>query len=316
MKKLGWGFIALLVVTMVAGLYLRQQGKNNMTEKTVFLFDTMCSVRAYGENSEAAVEKVVERLAEIHKKTDFFSDSSDVSRINSADAEIEVEVSQDVAKILMAAEEVRALSDGAFDVSIAPIVSLWNFSGEGRIPSDEELKDSVELVKNGGILIEGNKIKKTKAGTKIDLGGAAKGYAGDVAIELLKNFEVSGAIVDLGGNITAMGENPETDDGKWRIGIQKPFAPTGEYDEIIEIESGAVVTSGTYQRYFEKDGARYHHIIDPQTGEPARRDYSSVTVISDSALYGDCLATACFVLGENEGTRLAENLDAEVVFQE
>lgn len=316
MRKLGWGFAILLVVTMVAGLYLGQQGENNMAEKTVFLFDTLCSVRAYGENSEDAVESVVERLAEIHKKTDFFSDSSDVSKINSADAGIEVEVSSDVAKILVVTEEIKALSDGAFDVSIAPIVLLWDFSGEGRIPSDEELGDSVELVKNGGILIDGNKVTKTDAKTKIDLGGAVKGYAGDVAIEMLKSFGVSGAIVDLGGNITAMGENPETDDGKWRIGIQKPFAPTGEYDEIIEIESGAVVTSGTYQRYFEKDGARYHHIIDPKTGKPTRQDYSSVTVISESALYGDCLATACFVLGRDGGQVLADECGAEVVFRE
>ncbi len=316
MRKLGWGFAILLVVTMVAGLYLGQQGENNMTEKTVFLFDTMCSVRAYGKNSEDAVERVVERLAEIHKKTDFFSDSSDVSKINSANAEIEVEVSQDVAKILAAAEEVRALSDGAFDVSIAPVVALWDFSGEGRIPSDAEIGEALELAANGGILVNGNKITKAHSQTKIDLGGAVKGYAGDVAIEILKEFGVSGAIVDLGGNITAVGKNPETDDGKWRIGIQKPFAPTGEYDEIIEIESGAVVTSGTYQRYFEKDGARYHHIIDPQTGKPVKRDYSSVTVISDSALYGDCLATACFVLGRDEGQALAAKCGAEVVFRE
>ena len=121
--------------------------------------------------------------------------------------------------------------------------------------------------------------------------------------------------MDLGGNITVMGSNPNTKDGRWRIGMQKPYSPTGEFDEVLEVATGAVVTSGTYQRYFERDGIRYHHIIDPHTGYPADRDYSSVTVVAESGLYADCLATACFVLGRDAGEILAEKFGAEIYFR-
>lgn len=315
MKKLGWIFAALLFVVMLAGLYFNQYDKRNGTEETVFLFDTICTVKAYGENSKEAVGKAVDRLTEIHKKTDVFSKDSEVTKINSADGGEAIEVSDDVIKIILVALEIEEKSSGAFDISVAPLVDLWDFHGEGRIPSAEELEKAKGIVDESEILLVGNRVIKQKSETKIDLGGVAKGYAGDVAIEVMKESGVSGAILDLGGNITFFGTNPESENGSWRVGVQKPFAPTGEYEEIIEKEEGAVVTSGTYQRYFEKDGEKYHHIIDPKTGYPVKHDYSSVTIVSDSALVADCLSTACFVLGEEAGKTLADCLGAEVMFR-
>lgn len=317
MKKLKWGFAAVIILTLFAGLFYQSVLKDKGFERTEFMFDTQCTVTAYGKDAKAATEAVFDRLSEIHNVTNSFSEDSQVSKINSAAAGEEIEVCEDMGKILSVAFTIRDASGGAFDVSIAPVVSLWNFSGGGRVPQNSEIKDALAKTGKDKILFDRERqiVTKTVDSAKIDLGGAAKGYAGDIAVEVLKEFNVSGAVVDLGGNITVLGTNPRTKDGKWRIGMQKPYSPTGEFDEVVEVESGAVVTSGTYQRYFERDGREYHHIIDPYTGYPAQKEYSSVTVVAESGLYADCLATACFVLGEDKGQALAEEFGAKIYFR-
>ncbi len=315
MKKLKWIFGIVLIVTVFAGLFVRNFNKDGVFERTEFLFDTSCTVSAYGENAQAAVDAVFERLGEIHKKTDFFSESSEVFSLNSAKADEKVSISDDLAKIFEVAMEVQKASGGSFDPTVAAVVELWNFSGEGRIPEEAEIAEKLSWVGGELLSFEGkNTVKKSADGVKADLGGAAKGYAGDEAIRILKEYNVSGAVVDLGGNITCMGENPKTENKKWRIGLQKPFSPTGEIDGVVELSEGAVVTSGTYQRYFEKDGKKYHHIIDPKTGYPSKSPFSSVTVVAKNGLTADCLATACFVLGEEKGRELAERYGAEIYF--
>lgn len=317
MKKLKLGFAIIIVVTLFAGLFYRTAVKEKGYERTEFLFDTQCTVAAYGKDAKAAVEAVFDRLAEIHDATNFFSKDSQVAMINNAAEGEEVEVCEDVARILSVAFEIGDASDGAFDVGIAPAAGLWDFAGGGRVPDDAEIRQALENVGIDKIMFDRERkiVTKTVDSAKIDLGGAAKGYAGDVAIAVLEKFRMDGAVVDLGGNITVMGNNPNTKDGEWRIGMQKPYSPTGEFDEVLEVATGAVVTSGTYQRYFEKEGIRYHHIIDPHTGYPADRDYSSVTVVAESGLYADCLATACFVLGRDAGEILAEKFGAEIYFR-
>lgn len=316
MKKLSWGFAALIFVTFLAGLFYRNLSTNKGFERTEFLFDTQCTVTAYGDNAKEAVDATFERLGELHRMTDFFSQESQVAVINVAEADEEIFLEEDIANIIAVALDVAKGSEGAFDITVAPVVSLWEFSGEGRVPDEAEIADALENVGEDKLSFDGTaKVTKACENVKIDLGGAAKGYAGDEAIKVLTEYGVSGAIVDLGGNISCIGQNPNTTDGKWRIGLQKPFSAMGEYDEIIEIKEGAVVTSGTYQRYFEKDGKQYHHIIDPKTGYPAERDYSSVTIVAESSLYADCLATACFVEGETEGRALAEKYGAEIYFK-
>ncbi len=315
MRHIKWS-IVLVVFALVAGLGLKKLRTGNEVSKEKFLFDTFCNVTAYGKDAGIATDDVFERLEEIHGLTNVFSEDSEVFRINSAKAGEVVEVSDELAEILTVAQSVEVASGGAFDVSIAPVVMLWQFDGEGRVPDDTEIAEALAVSGSGIIMFDKEKktVVKSHDEAKIDLGGVAKGYAGDEAVRILAEYEVSGAIIDLGGNICCIGKNPNTANGKWRIGVQTPFAATGEYDEenIIEISEGAVVTSGTYQRYFEKDGKTYHHIIDPKTGRPAQRDYSSVTVVVSSSLLGDCLSTACFVVGGEEAEKLAEEFGAEI----
>ncbi|MBO4940710.1 MAG: FAD:protein FMN transferase [Clostridia bacterium] len=317
MKKFVWGFSAVLLLTVFAGLYFKGNLQNPGVEKTEFLFDTYCSISAYGHDAEEAVDAVFEKLREIHKITDFYSEKSEISRINSAKKGEVITLGDDMYNIISAAKKVEEASDGAFDISLAPVSSLWEFDKDGRVPSDGEIKKALEICGGEAIVFDAatKTIIKNADDAKIDLGGAAKGYAGDVAVKILKSYGVGGAIVDLGGNICCVGENRDVRDKKWRIGLQKPFEVAGEYDQVVHIDEGSVVTSGTYQRFFEKDGKKYHHILDPKTGFPKETDYSSVTIVGESSLYGDCLATACFVLGKEDAEALAKEFGMEIYFK-
>lgn len=316
MKKAKWIFVAVLTITLFAGLFYRYSKENKGYERTEFLFDTQCTITAYGKEAKTAVDAAFDHIAQIHSMTNFYSKSSQVEDINNQAAGTEIFVDKELSRILTAALDVGSSSQGAFDITVASVATLWEFSGGGRVPTEDEIQRKLEFVGADKLRFDRKStLIKNNDNVKIDLGGAAKGYAGDVAIDILKKYNVVGAIADLGGNITCFGKNPNSSDGKWRIGLQKPFAPAGEYEDIVEIEEGAVVTSGIYQRYFEKNGKRYHHIIDPQTGYPAEAEYSSVTIVSDSSLYADCLATACYVLGEDKGKELADKYSAEIYFR-
>ncbi len=316
MKKARWIFVAILAITLFAGLFYRYNIKNKGFEKTEFMFDTQCTVTAYGKDAKTAVNAVFDQLAEIHDITNYYSKNSQVAEINNTAADEEILIREEMKEILTASLDIGNSSQGAFDITIAPVVELWDFSGGGNVPRYEEVQQKLDLVGTDKLQYDGeSKLKKLADGVKIDLGGAAKGYAGDVAITILKKYDVVGAVVDLGGNITCFGKNPNSSNGKWRIGLQKPFAPAGEYDDVIEIDEGAVVTSGIYQRYFEKDGRSYHHIIDPQIGYPADKEYNSVTIVADSSLYADCLATACYILGQDKGKELTERYSAKIYFR-
>lgn len=317
MKKVKVFFLVLLVLTALVGLWRKNPVNMRKYEATEFLFDTECTVRAYGIKAEEAVKAVFRELAELHTLTSIYDKNSQISLINSANAETAVCVDSAIVNMINKAQQVCRDSEGAFDITAAPVTRLWKFDGDkGVVPSNADIQDALDKIgfENFEIDVLKCTVKKKTKDASIDLGGVVKGYAGDVAAEILKSFGVDGALVDLGGNIVCVGKNQQTKNGAWRVGLQKPFAPTGEFDDVIEVESGAVVTSGTYQRFFEHKGRRYHHIIDPHSGYPSEQPYDSVTVVTDSALTADCLSTACFVLGEEKGRELAKRYNAEVHF--
>lgn len=317
MKNIKVFFLALLMLTALIGLWHKNAGNAKEYEATEFLFDTECTVRAYGIRAEEAVQAVFRELANLHMITNIYDKNSQTSMINSAKAETTVRVDRAIVNMINISQQVCKDSGGAFDITSAPVTQLWKFDGgEPAVPNEADIQSALTEIgfENFEIDVSECTVKKKTEGAAIDLGGVVKGYAGDVAAEILKNFGVDGALVDLGGNIVCVGKNPQTKNGTWRVGLQKPFAPTGEFDEVIEVKSGAVVTSGTYQRCFEYKGRLYHHIINPHSGYPSEQPYDSATVVTDSALTADCLSTACFILGEEKGMHLAEKYNAEVYF--
>jgi len=314
MKKIKRILTIIFIAALFFGLWYKSADKNAF-KTTEFLFDTTCSVTAYGKGAKKATEEAFILIEEIHSLTNFYSETSDVSRINSLKAGESIKISKTTADILKCALEICEKTSGAFDVTIAPLANLWNFKAETpSIPDYKDIKIAKDKVDYTALLLDIDTLTLTKkTDAKIDLGAAAKGYACDRATEIFKEKGIS-AIIDLGGNISCTGKNPNTKNGIWRIGLQTPFDATGSFEKVVEISSGTVVTSGTYQRYFEKNNEIYHHIIDPKTGYPKKADYKAVTIVTESSLLADCLSTACFVLGEENGKKLADEYGVQIYY--
>lgn len=196
--------------------------------------------------------------------------------------------------MLLYAREISARTGGAFDVTIEPVVALWGFYGDvQRVPEQAELDAALPLVGASKLTVTETQVSGLP-GQGIDLGGIAKGYASNRVAERLAACGVTGALISLGGNVQAVGGKP--DGSAWRIGVRDPMDESGVVG-VVEARDKAVVTAGSYQRYFLCDGVRYHHIIDPATGRPAESGLVSATVLCGDGAYADALSTALFVMG-------------------
>lgn len=305
MKRL----LPLIFLCLLCGCHTPQ-------EETQFLMDTVCTIRTSGEQADAGIADAFAEIKEIQDAVNFYDPSSTVSRFNRAKAGEIIPLDKHTYNILETALAVSNASKGAFDVTIAPISSLWDFH-QGILPDRKDIQSRLGLVGWQNLLFDPNTktLTKTKDGVAIDLGGAAKGYAADQAAEILKMHGVPYGLLNLGGNIYVFGTNPNRKDGLWEVGIQTPFADGGTYSKTHTLASGAVVTSGIYQRNFTQDGVLYHHILDPKTGFPVTNELASVTICADSALLADCLSTACLVLGESDAKSLAKQFEATLYLE-
>ena len=275
------------------------------------ILDTVITLTAYVEDGQVLKDALDEcrRYERLMSRT---IEGSDVWRINHADGE-PVEVSPDTAAVLSCAVRIGELSGGAFDVTIAPASTLWDFSGNrNTVPDAEALAEAAELVDYRRIRLEGNTVT-LPAGMMIDLGGIAKGYIADRVKAYLEERGVEHAILSFGGNVVAIGAKP--DGSKWIVGIQDIDGQTGTPMLKTGITGGSVVTSGIYERCFEADGVSYHHLLDPDTGWPVQNELASVTIVSESSMEADAFSTAAFVLGREEGMKLIESQEGvEAVF--
>ncbi len=321
MKKWKFWLSLLFVLLLFGSLWLANSRNNKQYTQTEYFMHTRCMIQVQDarnkDSAETATRKAFEEVAKIHDCTDYYSAASDVSRINAAQGGEAVTIDIRTAEILQTALEVCEQSGGAFDITIAPVKDLWNFSGEPVLPQAEDIERGLKSVGWQGVMLDMEHMQVTKQSgdTRIDLGGAAKGYAADRAADVLRAEGVTAAMLDFGGNVVVFGQNAKTEDGSWRIGLQKPFAPQGEYGQILTVRDKAIVTSGSYEQNFEQNGKLYHHILNPATGYPAENRFDSVSIVHPSSLTADCLSTACFVLGEEKGKALAEQYGAEIYFE-
>ncbi len=306
--------VFLLPCLILTGCQL--PGRTQEFSKTEFLMDTVCTIRS---DSSSAISAGFDTIAEIQAATDFYSDASTVSAFNNASIGEAVPLDIHTERIMEIALDVSEASQGKFDVTIAPASSLWNFTEGAEPPKSEELAQALPSIGWEYLLLnrENHTLTKTKSGVRIDLGGCAKGYAADMAKNVMIESGATWGVLDLGGNIVVFGKNPNRRDGSWEIGLQAPGEDTGTYSQTVFIEdSGAVVTSGTYQRNFTYEGQGYHHILDPETGFPAKTETRGASVTCSSALLADCLSTACLILGREDGTALADSFLATVIFMD
>ena len=300
----------LLILGLVGFTFYQGFGKDDLHQAYKMTMDTSVELR-FSPGSMPADQLEEEVFAEIVRLEKLFSRSledSDVSKVNAAAGLSSVQVSPEVLSVTGKALYYAELTEGSFDPTIAPLIDLWGFMGqEYRVPKPEELEKKIPLVDYTALEIDRDSetlfLPQNQMG--LELGGIAKGFIVDRAMEVLKKAEVEHAFINAGGDIGLVGKNP---DGElWRIGITNP-RETDQIIAVLSLKDCSVVTSGDYERSFEEDGEKYHHILDPDTGMPAR-ELASVTIVAGTTLIADVLSTAVFVLGPQQGLQLLEDLD-------
>ena len=221
-------------------------------------------------------------------------------------------ISEDLAALLSEGLDITRESDGAFDIAIAPLTSLWDFTAEDpKAPDDAAIQKALPLCSSDGVTIDGQDITLPSDDIQFDVGAIAKGYIADRMKDLLVKKGVKSAIINLGGNVLCIGSKP--DGTPFKIGIQKPFADRNETEAVMDITGKSVVSSGIYERCFKQNGKLYHHILNPKTGYPYDNSLISVTIISDQSVDGDALSTTCFALGLEDGLKFAEKKGVQAV---
>jgi FAD:protein FMN transferase len=254
---------------------------------------------------DEALTAAFSRITEIEKVTDRFTGGSEVSAINRRKAPGPIPVSADMLRMLTISRAVSDLTGGAFDVTVAPLVDIWGFDVGGRLPTPKEIERERARVDYHRVIIDEDlaQITLPDDSVRLDLGGIAQGYAAGEIEKIIRDRGISGGVINISGDIIVIGDKM----GKpWRIGVQNP-RDTNKLVAVINAKDIAIVTSGDYERCFFVDGVRYHHILDPKTGYPAR-GCASVTVVTRDVALADALSTAIFVLGPEAGRTLAETI--------
>ena len=277
----------------------------------VFAMDTYMTLTAYGENAQEAVEA---GIAEIQRLDDLLSTGKDTSEVAQINANGGGVLSEDTDYLVKRALDIYQSTNGAFDISIYPVMQLWGFTtGNFAVPSESDLAAKLALVDAGKIILSeenGQTSISLPEGMAIDLGGIAKGYTSGRVMDVMKSYGIKSAVINLGGNAHVLGN--KTDGSQWKVGIQDPEDENG-YLGGVSVTDKAIITSGGYERYFvdEDTGVKYHHIIDPKTGYSANNGLISVTIVSADSTLADGLSTSLFVLGTEDAITYCEEHCAE-----
>lgn len=312
-KKLCTAALAALTALAAAGC----KSQTEPLSRSGIYFDTTVTLTIYGAEKETDREGLLdacfsmcEDYEELLSRT---VEGSDIYRINHSAGE-PTEVSEETAALIGKALEYSRLTDGVFDCTIAPLSELWNFRGEDpQKPDGPALERALSHVGYENVTIEGTTVTLKDPEAALDLGGIAKGYIADRLNGFLEKSGVTGALIDLGGNILALGE--KADGQPFRVGIRRPFSGGNDSIAAVELRGQSLVTSGVYERCFEEDGVLYHHLLNPEDGFPFTNGLLSVTILCPSSADADALATCCFGLGQEAGLRLIESLkDTEALF--
>ncbi len=256
-----------------------------------FAMDTLMSVTAYGARAEEAVAAAEAEINALEASLSVTRADSEIAALNASGSG---EVGDETAEVLRDALSLSAETGGAFDITVSPIVAAWGFyTDDYRVPAASEIAALLPLVDYRTVSVDGNRVT-LGAGQQVDLGGIAKGYAARRLTALFGEYGVESALLSLGGSVQTVGVKP--DGSLWRTGIRNPDG-SDNYLGVVTSAGAAIVTSGAYERYFEQDGVRYHHIIDPATGYPAESGLASVTIVCDDPVQADAFSTALFVMG-------------------
>lgn len=292
-----------------------------LTRKVDTAMGTIVSQTLYSSQGTDLAEEILREIRLLEEEClSWRMEGSEVYAVNAGAGLMDgVAVSEELVSVLQDCRKVSAASAGAFDITVGKVVRLWDIdswaamedASDFVMPKEEQLQDALADTGYDKISLEANYIV-LPARLQLDMGAVGKGIALDKVRNVLDDYEVEGAVISVGGSILTYGSKPEG--GAWNVAIVNPHDTSQNIGVLKLVGEWCVSTSGNYERYVEKDGVRYHHIINPKTGYPADSGISSVTILCKEGLYSDALSTACFILGEEEGRKLASEFGAEALF--
>ena len=298
--------LLLLLLTLTACGQGETAAEPASVQKTNFQMDTVVTITLYDWTDESAIDAAFREISRLEDLLSVEKEGSDLDRLAKAAGQDWVEIAPETQEVLELAKTYYEVSGGLLDVTAGPLIDLWDINHGGHYPTREELDEALPLIGCDDLLLEDGRAYLARPGMKADLGAVAKGYIADRVKDLLLDLGVEHAVLDLGRNILLIGG--KTEDAPFRIGVQDPNGEQGELLAVLETSDKSLVTSGVYERYFEYEGKRYHHILDPETGYPADNGLAAVSILSDDSAQGDALSTTCLLLGQEKGLALIESL--------
>lgn len=302
LKKIGAVVAAIAAVALIA--FIAWDGIFNRTvTKDFFAMDTVISVKVTGGKAKECAAEIEKRIQELDGILTRHKPTSEISLINKNKGGTLSDKTAEYFRLLL---DVSKKSGGAFDFTLGAVSDLWSFGKSPSVPDEKELAKALSESGYENISLSGNNLT-LKSGI-VDFGAAGKGIALDEIRTILEDTKAKEAIISVGGSVLIYGKNEA------KVGIRDPYGNAGRSIATLKLSGSCISTSGSYERCFEENGTTYHHILNPETGFPVQNELVSVTVISQSGLLSDALSTACFVLGIEEGTKLAEEYGCEAVF--
>ncbi len=305
-------FIAILISISTIFMFIscNKDSKQEVLSRTELFMGTAIKISLYDGGTDEILDKAFTRVREIENLVSINKEGTELDKLNENAGIKPVKLSDDSLNIISKGLEYSALADGGYDISVGPLVKLWSIGlPEARVPEKSEIDSTLNLINYRDVKLDldNKEAYLTKKGMILDLGSIAKGYAADEITKILQEEGIKKAIIDLGGNIYALGK--KSDESDWKIGLQNPFSDRGDAIASLKIADKSVVTTGVYERFIEKNGEKYHHVLNPKTGYPYETDIAGVTIIADKSIDADALSTLVFTKGIKEGLKFIESLE-------
>jgi thiamine biosynthesis lipoprotein len=300
----------LIITVLLAGC----QKQNDFIESNNLKLGTLVSIKIFNYNNTSVFKDIYSILDNIENKMSVNIENNEISIINSLSKDQFLPISPETNEVIEKGIYYSNLSNGNFDITIEPLVDLWKIGTENEnIPDIDLINETIKRIDYNSLNLANGTLSFDNDNMKIDLGGIAKGYAADKIVDFLLDKDIDKALINLGGNIYALGSNQS--DQPWKVGIKDPFSDRSDIIGYVNVINKSVVTSGVYERYFIKDNKRYHHILNPFTGYPYDNDIFGVTIITDKSIDGDALSTIAFSYGIEKGLDFINNLEnTEAIF--
>ena len=304
-KSIFAGILLPLFLFVMFNIGCSKKPSDEYLSETRLLLDTYCTITIHGDVDSELLDRAFRLCENLEALLSITIEGSDVWRINNSGGE-PVTVDAKTIEVIRAGLTFGELTNGLFDITVGRLSRLWDFGGSQNVPSEAEIEEALATIDYRQVRVDGQTVQLENPDTWIDLGAIAKGFIGYEVAKFLASNGASGALIDLGGDVVVLGDRYEG--GPWRIALRKPFGGVNEQLGVIEVSWASVLSSGIYERQFEKDGVRYHHILDTRTGMPVVSDVVSATLITGTAIIGEGISTIAVLYGSEKVQELFEQV--------